>query len=546
MTHEAELLDEGRAALRACDWATARSAFEAALEHGETAALLDGLGEALYWQGEYAEAIRLRQRAYASYRREGRHETAAFVAARLAQWHGLIYGNASAVSGWIGHARRMLESCDDCPERGWVELFCGVVSPHLEERERFARTAWEIGRRFEVADLEFDALADLGHVRVDQGAVDEGMALIDEAVAAVAGGLVTDPWAAGEIYCTLFGACETAIDVKRAEEWLDGVDAYVELTGELPIAAICRMHYGGVLTSAGRWDEAERQLTRALEIYHETYRGTRFEPLFRLADLRARQGRLEEAERLLEGYEEHPGAAPALTRLLFMRGELEAAQAVLDRHLPREGCTLSAAPAVALWVHVAVARGLLDDARRRTNDLDALAASTALAPIRGLAARSRARIAVAAGDDDARRTYDEALVAFGECELRLEFAITRLELAELLAAGSPDLARREARGALTSFHRLGASRDADAAADLLRRLGERGRPAPRTDGVLTQRQSEVLDLLAEGLSNAQIAERLFISHRTAEHHVSSILSALNLRSRAEAAAHAIRRPRRDG
>jgi DNA-binding NarL/FixJ family response regulator len=89
---------------------------------------------------------------------------------------------------------------------------------------------------------------------------------------------------------------------------------------------------------------------------------------------------------------------------------------------------------------------------------------------------------------------------------------------------------------------VGAPRDADAAADLLRRLGAGGRARVRSDGTLTTRQREVLALLAEGLSNAEIAERLVISHRTVEHHVSAILSTLGLRSRAEAAAHAVRHP----
>ena len=109
-----------------------------------------------------------------------------------------------------------------------------------------------------------------------------------------------------------------------------------------------------------------------------------------------------------------------------------------------------------------------------------------------------------------------------------------------MAPDGQEAAVGEARSALRVFERLGAAADADAAAGLLRELGAGGRAWPKGFGQLTKRETEVLSLLGAGCSNAEIAQRLVISRRTAEHHVASILSKLNLRSRSEAAAYAVR------
>jgi DNA-binding NarL/FixJ family response regulator len=74
----------------------------------------------------------------------------------------------------------------------------------------------------------------------------------------------------------------------------------------------------------------------------------------------------------------------------------------------------------------------------------------------------------------------------------------------------------------------------------VRTLGGPARTGPKDVGALTQREVEVLRLLGEGLSNAEIAARLFISTKTAGHHVSNVLAKLHLRSRQEAAAYAVR------
>ena len=88
------------------------------------------------------------------------------------------------------------------------------------------------------------------------------------------------------------------------------------------------------------------------------------------------------------------------------------------------------------------------------------------------------------------------------------------------------MALDEARAAQEGFEALGAVREADRAAALIRELGGPARTGPKAIGMLTKRQREVLALIGGGLSNAEIAARLFISTKTAEHHVSSILAKL--------------------
>jgi DNA-binding NarL/FixJ family response regulator len=126
-------------------------------------------------------------------------------------------------------------------------------------------------------------------------------------------------------------------------------------------------------------------------------------------------------------------------------------------------------------------------------------------------------------------------------EMPLETERTRLLLARALAGEAREVATAEAKRALAGFERLGAARDADAAAAFLRSLGVKAaRTGPKGFGVLTKREREVLELLGEGLSNPEIAERLVVSRKTVEHHVARVLSKLDLHGRAEAAAYAVR------
>jgi DNA-binding NarL/FixJ family response regulator len=243
----------------------------------------------------------------------------------------------------------------------------------------------------------------------------------------------------------------------------------------------------------------------------------------------------------MEGVEWHPTARRAAAAIALARGELVLAQDLV--RLCLEGgdpADIACAPVLELLVEIQLAGGDVPAATQTLERLAALAAGCSDERVGALAELAAGRVRAAESDERAPAHLKRALERLAGLDLPLEAARAQLALAAALAADAPAAAAAEARMALTAFERLGAARDVDAASGLLRRLGVAGRAFPRGSGELTKRETEVLALVAEGLSNAQIAERLVISRRTAEHHVASILSKLGLRSRAEAAAYAVR------
>lgn len=536
-----DLVDEGRAALDRGDWAAARSLLTDALARDESAEVLYLLARAVEWAGQYERAIELYERAYLALRERGECRLPALIAAReLSFLYAAVYGNAAAAGGWLARAQSLSAEAGDCVERGWVELAAALMTDDPAAKETHVRVAAEIAHRFDDPDLRFCALGYEGTNLVLRGDITEGMRRVDEAATAATNGEVRDYLTAGEIYCKMLLCCELSVDVRRAQQWMRIVADFGAKSNALWVSAICRTHYGGILTAAGNWADAERELSRSIRLYDETYPALRSSALVRLADLRVRQGRYGEAARLLAGFESDSYAVRPLARLHLARGDADVAISIVRRALARTGDHPLRAPELALLAEAEVAAGRLDDARGTVSRLAALAENTALPRIQALA-EFAAGITCAAADDPAALAHLEAaLPGFRTSGLPLEEARTRLAIAKLVAESAPSVAVVEAKAAIAVFDALAAAPDADATASVLRRLGATGRPGPRADGVLTKRESEVLRLVAEGLANEQIAGRLFISKRTVEHHVGNIFAKLGVATRVEAAAHALR------
>jgi len=552
-----ELLVAGSEALIRGEWAAARDRFQAAWSVEESADALDGLARALWWLNDPANALGVRSRAFALLRREGRDFEAAAVAIWLARQYRSLYRRGEIAEGWLSRARSLLSTLEvEGSLRGWLLLAESEVGPLHPRAAGQAERAVMIAREQGDRDLEIVALMRRGACSIAGGALSTGLSDVHEAMAAATSGEGHEVQYLGEALCTLLEVAGLLGDPGMVEPWAEFLVEYRSSYAFGPllpfetisatdlISAFCTGCCGGIYLVTGRLDAAEEQLTRAVTQMSTTgLRPRCLHPVADLVDLRVLQGRLEEAEALLTGFEDDLECAASATGLDLARRR--PARAV--ERLVRAVDALSETPVLtlalrALLVDAALAEGNLDLAEESARRIADLAAATGTGLHRAHRDYAAGKVALASGRAEASGLLRAAALAFAQAGAPLPACRARLALARSLVGRDQGLAVTEARSALQAFDRMGATAEADQAAAFLRELGVKGRTGPRNLGLLSRREQEVLSLLAEGLSNAEIAERLVISTKTAGHHVSSILSKVGARSRTEAVAFALLNP----
>lgn len=536
------LLAAGSGALGAGDWPGASDAFRAALDIAETGEALNGLGEALWWLGETRESVAYRERAYAAFRRRPDPAQAASVALGLCVHYSANMANRAASAGWLARARRLVEEHELEELRGWVLLLEAGEADDPGEGERLARETRELAARSGDLDLELCALAEVGSCLVRQGREEEGLALLDEAMAASLGGEGGNFDTVVFTSCNMIGTCVSCAEFERAVEWIRAADRFTERYGCPFLYVYCRTLYGSVLVATGDWAKAEAELTTALRESQGSQATMHALASAALAELRLAQGRVDEAERLVAGFEGL--AAPVLTAVQLAHGNAELAADTAERGLVDAGeDQLERAVLAELLGEAEIARGARERAADRGRELSELGTLLDCRVVLARGERLQGRASTGGSQATAAKKHLEAALSiFSRLGMPYEAARTRHALAEALREHSRAVAEAEGRAALAAFEELGAGRDADAVAALLRELGVKvARSGPRGIGTLTKREREVLSLLGEGLSNPEIAERLFLSRKTVEHHVAHVLRKLGLKNRAEAAAEAARR-----
>jgi LuxR family transcriptional regulator, maltose regulon positive regulatory protein len=529
-------LRAGKAALRECSWAEARAAFERAADTGSGPEALEGLAQAAFFLDEPGVAIDAHERAYAAYRGAGRSVDAARAAIALA-WEYRAYRGEPAVSdGWLGRARRLLEGSGPTPERGWLALReASFALPGDPARARgCAAEAESLGRELGDVDLEMTASALDGLALVSQGEVTAGMGRLDEATTAATSGEMSDPVAIGFSCCYLIFACERVRDLDRAGQWCQRLARMAAQQNVRALRAVCRAHYGTVLMLRGEWTQAEVELTEALAVLAGTPREGA-DTVARLGELRRRQGRSAEAVRLTGQAEHHPLAILCRAALALERGDHAAAVDGAARYLRSlGGAIIERAPALELLAEAHGGAGQADEAMAAARELRTIADRVGTHPLLGAARHAEGCAHSAARSyDPAREAFEDAVGLLARAGLPYEAGRARVALAcSLRSLGRNAAARTEFDQAHAELLKLGAAGEEDRTCRL--------RAQRRADGSpqLSVREREVLRLVAQGKTNAEIATSLVLSEHTVHRHVANILAKLGAASRAAAVAAA--------
>ncbi len=523
--------------MRAGRWAAASAAFGRVIAASDDPWAHDGLAQAAWWMDDAETALESREAGYRGFRAAGDDRAAGRAAATLG-YDSMLFGHGAAVGrGWLARSADLLDGHPGCPEAGWLTVRLAEVALNVDHDPgtglALARAAEKTGRDVGDHDLVFVGQALVGLSLVRLGNVSEGMSLLDSAAAAATAGDIHDLMWMGKVCCWLINACHESGDLTRAETWCARVEGICIRQDLAPLFSVCRIQYAAVLMARGDCKEAESVLDDILARLRGTKRLARLEAVAQLGELRRRQGRYEEAETLLSQAGFQTQAVIGLTRLRLDQGDPGRAWSTISellRSLPSDQ-QLERVGVLAAVVEAGAAADQMESARAAAAELREIADRVGTEATLAAAAAAQARIAEGL---TAQTLWQDAVRHSVAAGLLFDESDHRLDLAEvLLEAGAVEQARHHGAQALERVLPLGAGLGMARARAILGHS--------TSDIALTARQIDVLRLLANGLTNGEIASELYLSQHTVHRHIANIYNALDLRSRASAAAYAVGR-----
>jgi tetratricopeptide (TPR) repeat protein len=469
-----DVLQEGLTAFRAGQWRRAFDALSAADAKSELEPEhLEVLADSAWWLGRADDTVRTRERAYTRHLERGNRRRAGAVAIALAEDY--AYRLARSVShGWLQRAERHLADLPESIEHGW--LVRTRLALHFDEdrgldhARELAQSALDIARRLQDRDLLALALQDQGRILVAEGRVAEGMALIDEAMAAATSGQL-DPRTTGRTYCNMMSTCEKLGDYRRAGEWNEAARQWCEPHAESGYPGICRVHRAELLRLRGSWSEAEAEARRVSIELEGFLADVAAEAYYEVGEVRLRMGDFETADEMFRrahGMGRDP--LPGLALLRLNQGRPDSAKALLDRALadPALG-RLDRARLLPSHTEAAIATGAIEAARASAQELASIAETYGTAALEAAAAAAWGALHLAEQRPaEAAVQLRRAWKLWREIDLPYEAARARALLGKAYQlSGNSDDATLELQAAALSFERLGAAADARHTASLL-------------------------------------------------------------------------------
>jgi class 3 adenylate cyclase len=466
-------LESARAAAAEHSWRSAFSLYGELDERTLEPADLEAYAEAAWWNGKLDTAIGLRERAHAAYSAASDELGAARMAIALS-WDYEGRGSFAVSTGWLANAERLLANLPEAREHGWLVLTHALTAMLAEgdysTAEGMFEDASEIGRRVGDRDVQLLALSGKGRSRINQGRVEEGLALLDEATAAaVAGG--ARPHAMGIVYCITISSCRDLGDYRRAAEWTEAANRWCDKLDVTGFPGSCRIHRAEVMRLRGDWPAAEAQAQAACDELADFDRFISANGHYEIGEIRRQRGDFAgaiESFRTSDEFGRDP--QPGLSLLRLAEGNVSAAVAGIMRSLADEQEPLIRLRRLPAQVEIALAAGDVATARAALEEMEQIVDSYKIGERRAIAFDGTVHFAagqihLAEKDfEGAVASLQKARDAWREVGAPYETAQARMLLGVAYRGrGDQHVGVSELEGALTAFEKLGAKPDAERA-----------------------------------------------------------------------------------